>query len=218
MGFLSAFHKRSLSERQQPVDRFATILATYLHRLETKGGSAKERTLTLIARSPASPVARALTLHAKGLEREQVSVQIIFAKLSPADLLIELATALNILPSEGASSAATIRFIKSPGLLNAHEQLVLGANTCWTGDMLRRSEEQRNGLDLLEEDAAGSVRLAEFAFNAIWDIARPAPSRAFVIRRTTPMPVVSPIVAAAELAAADSNSAPIRRTTALTRH
>ncbi len=217
MGFLSAFHKRSLSDRQQPVDRFATILATYLHHLETKGGSAQERTLTLIARSPASPAARALALHAKGLEREQVSVQIIFAKLSPPDLLIELATALNIMPSEGVSSAPLIRFIKSPGLLNAHEQLVLGASTCWTGDMLRRSEEQRNGLDLLEEDAAGSVRLAEFAFNAIWDIARPAPARAFVIRRTTPMPVVSPIVAAAELAA-ESNSSPIRRTTALTRH
>ncbi len=217
MGFLSAFHKRPLSDRQQPVDRFATILATYLHRLETKGGSTQERALTLIARSPASPAARALTLHAKELKREQISTQIIFAKLSPTDLLIELADALNILPSEGASSASTIRFIKSPGLLNAHEQLVLGANTCWTGDMLRRSEEQRNGLDLLEEDAAASVRLAEFAFNAIWDIARPAPSRAFIIRRTTPMPVVSPIVAAAELAA-ESNSAPIRRTTALTRH
>ncbi|MEJ2117992.1 MAG: hypothetical protein P8Y36_08855 [Alphaproteobacteria bacterium] len=197
----------------------SAILSTYLHRLETKGGATQERVLTLIARSPASPAARALSVHAKGLEREQISVQIIFAKLAPTDLLIELATALNIMPSDGASSASTIRFIKSPGLLNAHEQLVLGVNTCWTGDMLRRSEEQRNGLDILEEEDPGSVRLAQFAFNAIWDIARPAPSRAFVIRRTTPMPVVAPIVAAAELAAAENNSAPIRRTLpAITRH
>ena len=216
MGFLSAFQKRSMSERQQPIERFSAILSAYLRRLETKGGMIRERTLTLIARSPAAAAARALTLHANDMERQQVSVQIIFAKLAPIELLAELATALNIMPRE--HTPASIRFIKNPSLLNAHEQLVLGSCTCWTGDMLRRSEEQRNGLDLLEEDAPGSVRLAEFAFNAIWGIAKPAPARAFApSRRLFPVPALPPVLAAAELAA--ENSSPIRRTSrVLTRH
>jgi hypothetical protein len=216
MGFLSAIQRPSLSERHQPVEKFTTILSGYLQRLETKGGLMAERVVTLIARSPATPAARALALYAKDIERQQVSVQIIFAKLAPTDLLIELATALNFMPREHEASA--VRFIKNPGLLNAHEQLILGTSTCWTGDMLRRAEEQRNGLDLLEEDAPGSVQIAEFAFSAIWNIARPVPARAYVARRQMPEPVMPPELAAAELAA-ESNSTPIRRTTRLlTRH
>ncbi len=216
MGFLSAFQKRSMSERQQPVERFSAILSAYLRRLETNGGMTCERAVTLIARSPAATAARALAQHGKDIERQQVSVQIIFAKLAPVELLAELATALDILPRE--HTPESIRFLKKTPLLNAHEQFVLGSSTCWTGDMLRRSEEQRNGLDILEEDAPGSVRLAQFAFNALWATARPAPARAFEPpRRLFPVPALSPVLAAAELAA--ENSAPIRRTTRLlTRH
>ncbi len=43
--------------------------------------------------------------------------------------------------------------------------------------MMKRSEDNRNGLDIWEEDAPGSVRLAELAFNAIWAIAKPVPAR-----------------------------------------
>jgi hypothetical protein len=217
MGFLSTFQKRYSSERQHPVERFSAILSTYLLRLETEGGNLPERNITLIARSPAAAAARALVGLAKELERQHVSVQIIFAKLAPVELLIELASSLKITPREHSPSA--IRFIKNPSLLNAHEQLIIGTSTCWTGDMLRRSEEQRNGLDLLEENAPGSVRLAEFAFNAIWNIAKPAPARAFTTpRRLFQAPsALPPVLAAAELAG--ENSTPIRRTTrVLTRH
>ncbi len=176
MGFLSAFAKRPLSDCQHPVERFSGIVSSYLHRLETKGGSMRERSLTLIARSPSASVARALIPHARELEREQVCIQLIFARLSPVELLAELAVALNLIaPRDNATSP--VRLIKTPALLHAHEQLVLGSSTCWTGDMLRRCEENRNGLDLLEQDAPGSVRLAQFAFNAMWAIAKPVPAR-----------------------------------------
>lgn len=215
MGFLSAFHKRSSSDRQ-PVEKFSTVVTKYLKQLDDLDVTMRERNITLIARSPAAPTARAILQTAQEIERQQVSVQIIFAKLAPVEMLIELATSLHISPR--GNSVSTIRFIKNPSLLNAHEQLVLGTRICWTGDMLRRSEEQRNGLDLLEENAPGSVCLGELAFNAMWKVAKPLPARAFVApRRTAPTPaVLLPALAAAELA---ENSAPIRRTTRLlTRH
>jgi hypothetical protein len=213
MGFLSAFQKRSLSERQ-PGERFSSILSNYLRALEANGGTMRDRSVTLIARSPSAGAVRALIEHAQDIERQQVTVQIIFAKLAPVEALIELANALHITPRPEAATA--IRFIKHPGLLFAHEQLVLGSTTCWTGDMLRRSEEQRNGLDILEVDAPAPVRLGEFAFNAIWNCSKPVPARAFAAPRRLfqPPTEVVPVVAAAELAS--DNSAPVRRTARLT--
>lgn len=202
MGFLSAFAKRPLSDCQHSVERFSNLILAYLNGLETKGASLRERSLTLIARSPSASVARALIPHAELLQREQVCVQVIFAKLSPMELLAELASALNITaPRDGPGGS--VRLIKTPALLHAHEQLVLGSSTCWTGDMLRRCEENRNGLDLLEEYAPGSVRLAQFAFNAIWAIAKPVPTRILIGGNrlfASGAPLV-PAIAAAELAA-----------------
>lgn len=213
MGFLSAFQKRSLCERQ-PGEKFSAIISAYLRDLETKGGTMRERNITLIARSPAAGAVRAMIDNAKDIERHQVTVQIIFAKLAPVEALVELAAALRITPRLEAATA--IRFIKNPSILFAHEQLVLGTATCWTGDMLRRSEEQRNGLDILEVDAPAPVRLAEFAFNAIWNCSKPVPARAFNAPRRLfqPPAAVVPVVAAAELAS--ESSTPVRRTARIT--
>ena len=202
MGFLSAFAKRPLSDCQHQVERFSNLVLAYLNRLEARGGSLRERSLTLIARSPSASVARALIPHAAALEREQVCVQVIFAKLSPLERLSELALALNLVAPRDPQ-VGSVRLIKTPALLHAHEQLVLGNSTCWTGDMLRRCEENRNGMDLLEQDAPGSVRLAQFAFNAIWGIARPVPARILTggTRMLGGAGAVDPAIAAAGLAA-----------------
>jgi hypothetical protein len=218
MGFLSAFAKRPLSDCQHQVERFSNLVSAYLTRLETHGGSLRERSLTMIARSPSASVARALIPHAAALEREQVCVQVIFAKLSPLERLSELALALNLVTPRDAR-AGSVRLIKTPALLHAHEQLVLGSSTCWTGDMLRRCEENRNGLDLLEQDAPGSVRLAQFAFNAIWRIAKPVPTRILAggNRMFAGAEAVDPAIAAAGLAAETSPLGGISRALS-TRH
>lgn len=216
MGFLSAFNKRPPTDPRQSIEKFSAVIAAYLNRLEANGGGLEERSLTLIARSPSSPVARALALEANGLARQQVSVQIILSKLAPSDLLTELAAALNLIaPRDGRPEC--VRLIRTPSLLNAHEQLVLGSGIAWTGDMLRRCEENRNGLDLLEIDAPGSVRLAQFAFNAIWQIAKPVPTRVLagghrLYAERTPL---APAIAAAGLAA---EIGPLRPAGTTTRH
>jgi hypothetical protein len=216
MGFLSAFHKRSPSDRHQAIERFTALIAAYLHRLEIQGGDIEERSLTLIARSPSAAAARALSLQGPALERAQVTARLIFARLSPVEMLTDLASALNLAtPRDGKSDC--VRLIKTPGVLNAHEQLVLGSAYCWTGDMLRRCEENRNGLDLLEEDMPGSTRLAHFAFNAIWSIAKPVPARILCgsMRAPAEPTPVAPAVAAAGLATA---SAAARTSPRPTRH
>jgi hypothetical protein len=203
MGFLSAFNKKpTAGERQQPAEKLSALIASYLQRLETRGGTLPERSMTLIARSPSAAIAQALVAQASEIERQQVSMRIVFARLAPFNTLAELVAALNLVRRRDGNTDI-VRLIKTPALLHAHEQLVLGRSCCWTGDMLRRNEENRNGLDLWEEDADGSVRLAQFAFNAIWSIAKPVPARILtdgsrIMRERASM---NPAVAAAGLAA-----------------
>lgn len=202
MGFLSAFNKRPPSDRQQSIDKLTALIAGYLERLEMKGGSLEERSLTLIARAPSAAVSRALALQAKNIEKQQISMRLIFARLAPFEILAELASALNLTNLRPGRSSP-VRLIRTPALLHAHEQLVLGASTCWTGDMMRRSEENRNGLDLWEDNAPGSVKLAELAFNAIWSIAKPVPARILAggeLRKIPARAPITPAIAAAGLA------------------
>jgi hypothetical protein len=204
MGFLSAFNKKPVDGRQQPVERLSALIAAYLQRLESKGGTIEERSLTLIARSPSAAVAQALALQAKGLEREQVSLRLIFARLAPVEMLAELASALNLIGPRDSKSAC-VRLIKTPALLHAHEQLVLGSRSCWTGDTLRRCEFNRNGLDQSEDESPGSVKIAQLAYNAIWAIAKPVPARFFAggSRLLTDRASLSPAMAAAGLVSGD---------------
>lgn len=176
MGFMSAFHKKPTPDCVPSVEKFSALLTRYLQAMP-RNASLRERSITLIARSPAMAAARALALHAADIHAQQLTVQVIFARLAPLNLLAELSSALKLVDPLHTASGR-VRFIKNPALLDAHEQFVLGASTCWTGDVLRRLEGNRNQLDLVEEAAPGAVRLAELSFNAIWAVAKPVPVRA----------------------------------------
>lgn len=217
MGFLSTFNKGFLSDGHHPAEKFSVIFSDYLQRLAAQGGSLAERQVTLLVRSPLAPAARAFALYADGLAREQIRARIILAKLTPGDLLCELSVALDLV-HPGECKSDHIRHINVPALLNAHEQLVLGSSTCWTGDVLRRPEENRNGLDLLENDASQAVKLAEFAFDAIWSSAKSVPGGALTGRRDY-QPLQRPQFELLPPGLA-GNSTPVLRTSrrALTRH
>lgn len=176
MGFLSAFQKRPSNAPLHSVEKFSGLLARFLEDHLT-GGALAGSGITLIARSPSMAACRALALHADDILRENIPVRIVFAKLAPIDKLAELSAALQLVDPRNPAKGR-IRFIRNGALLDAHEQLVLGGAMCWTGDMLRRHDENRNGLDLVEEGAPGPIRLAELSFNAIWQVAKPLPGRA----------------------------------------
>jgi hypothetical protein len=141
------------------------------------GVDLQDHTVTLIARSPSMVAVRALIGHADELLRQKIAVRVIFARLAPGDALTELSSALNLFDPRHPE-AGKIRFIKNAALLDAHEQFVLGEMACWTGDMLRRLEEHRNRLDIMEEAQPGAVRLAELSFTALWAASKPLPARA----------------------------------------
>ena len=175
MGFLSAFQRRPFNDSAQSIEKFSGLITRFLE--SNASDDAPRSAITLIARSPAMAGARALMMHGAEILHQQISVQIVFAKLAPVDQLAQLSSSLQLVDPRN-TSAGRIRFIRNGALLDAHEQLVLGDTFCWTGDMLRRSDQHRNGLDIIEEGAPGPIRLAELSFNAMWAVAKPIPARA----------------------------------------
>ena len=146
MGFLSAFQKEPPSDRAQSVEKFSGFLIPFLERT-ARDGSLSERSITLIARAPSMAAARALMLHGAEIRRQQITVQIILAKLAPVEALVELSSVLRLVDPLHTASGK-IRYIKNAALLDAHEQLVLGTSLCWTGDRIRLSVKERR-IDLL---------------------------------------------------------------------
>ena len=99
----------------------------------------EQRTITLIARSPASPPAKALAINLARFQPLSVEVNIIFAQIAPADALDYMVRALGSACRQ--SPELVIRWAKNRALLDAHERLTLGRTLCWTGDAMRRSED-----------------------------------------------------------------------------
>jgi hypothetical protein len=199
MGFLTAFQKKPLSDAAHAVEKFTSLLERFLDE-PARGAGLRDRSITLIARSPAMGAVRALTLYSDEIERRQIGVQVVFAKLSPVEPLVALSSALKLVDPQHPASGR-IRFIKNAALLDAHEQFVLGRAFVWTGDMLRRPDDQRNRLDIIEEGAAEPIRLAELSFHAIWSVSKPIPARALTGHPLVqPYASVSPAFAAAGLA------------------
>lgn len=153
--------------------RIIELMESYLHGL--KGAAAPEAadySVTLIARSPLSPAAAALATKAEDLAAHEIGARIIFAKPAPAEALEELLEALKPV-LRGERAAARVRWARNPSLLDAHEQVTLGSTICWSGDAMRRSPQRPGVLEIAEEDAPMSVRLAAMAFSALWSACVP---------------------------------------------
>jgi hypothetical protein len=153
--------------------RIVELVETYLRHLRSAPSEESgDYAVTLVARSPASPAARALAAKADELGAEQVSANIIFAKPAPSDTLDDVLRAIRPV-LRGEAVAARVRWARNPALLDAHEQLTLGSSICWSGDAMRRAPKRPQALEIAEESAPDAVRRASLAFSALWAASTP---------------------------------------------
>lgn len=164
---------QSPDHSERAARRIVELIDSYLRYLRrAPSEEASDYGITLIARSPASPVAGALAAKAGELGRQQVSARLIFAKPAPTEALDEVLHAVKPV-FRGESIPVRVRWAHNPGLLDAHEQMTLGANICWSGDAMRRSPQRRGALEIAEEDSPAAVRHAALAFSALWAASKP---------------------------------------------
>ena len=142
----------------------------------------ESRTVTLIARSPASPPAQALAMNLGRFQPMSLEVRIIFVQIAPAGALNFLAQTLAA--SCRQAPETIVRWAKNRALLDAHERLTLGKTLCWTGDSMRRSEDSRSAMDRLDDGTPQIIGEANASFDALWGISNPVPKTVFA--RTAP--------------------------------
>ncbi len=126
----------------------------------------------LVARSAASPVARALVAMGPELAAAGVRVSVIFASVAST-----VATPSWSAPSTALAFRPDIRLARNPRLADAHEQLVLGHCTVWYGDCMRRDPEKRDAFERFHAACPETARVAQRSFHRLWALAEPVGSR-----------------------------------------
>jgi hypothetical protein len=174
MGFLSDFENNALPF--EAVSRFDPCFDVYGLSLKERMGK-RDRTITLMARSPASPVARALAINLARFEPGSLRIGIIFAQIGPVEAMDFMIEAIRASSSQRPEAA--IRWMRNRALLDAHERLTLGSVLCWTGDSMRRAEDQRPAIDRVEDATPSMMAEAHASFGALWKASRQAPASVF---------------------------------------
>ncbi len=156
-------------------NRFTSYFQEYFQWLDKECPDGRQaRQLTVIARSPRSPVILTLQLLMQELRSRQIRVRVVFSNIEPEHALH---SAWNVIAelSQGCENGELIRWNSSHSVLEAHEQMVLGERMCWTGDAMRREPGKRDAFDMFVTDIPQICRLGVHSFSAMWRLAQPVP-------------------------------------------
>lgn len=183
MGLLTQFRQNQINANDAAIDRHDQLFRQYLEHVDAETWREDSgRRITILARSPASPVVKAFVGRQEDLKLRNIGARIIVARLEPESELRRMARALSELVDD-EDVGALVRWASNDCILDAHEQLILGSQMCWSGDAMRREPGKRDSLDLFERDAPGTVRLGVLAFDAIWSVAVKVPTSRLGLRR-----------------------------------
>ena len=158
------------------VDRHVQMMSRFAARALDGGEGANTLSITMIVRSAASVPVQALLRCKDDLFRAGISARAVLAKLDPEDDLRQLfACLVHLGPLRPAKDL--LRWAHNPRLLDAHEQVTLGATMCWSGDAMRRDADKRNAMTLFDDAAPETARLDRLAFEALWTASTFVPER-----------------------------------------
>ncbi|MGI9381955.1 MAG: hypothetical protein ACR2PO_02280 [Methyloligellaceae bacterium] len=192
MGLLSQFRQKQIDSTDAALRRHDRIFRQFLEQVDAATWLHRtDRCITILARSPASPVVHAFVRRTEDLKLRNIGARIILARLEPESHLHDMTTALSTLIDDD-DVGEFVRWASNSCILDAHEQLILGSTMCWSGDTMRREPGKRDSLDLFERDAPGTVRLGVLAFDAIWSAAVQVPAS-----RLSPGTTAKPVAALA---------------------
>jgi len=176
-----------LVKREEKETKLKAFILQHLEERRGQGpADATEMSCLLIARSAESPVAKTVLSMGASSDLKGFTVRAIFANLGTAETA-RIAEACLV-----SDWALQIRWARDLRLLEAHEQLVIGSATSWTGDCMRREPMSR---DACETYAAGCPETAQrvaLFFERIWQASEPIFERQGIEPAAAPDPAVPP--------------------------
>lgn len=122
----------------------------------------------LLARSPESPVCKALSALAASLADQKITLRVLFTAIDTGAFQGDMTASAALL------QAATIRIMNDSRLYEAHEQLVLDNETCWIGDCMRREPAKRDAYERYAFLSIETARAAMITFSHFWRLGSPA--------------------------------------------
>ncbi len=173
---LSAFARMHVVQKEEKETRIREFIERDLALKAQEGARAEPAVYRLIALSPESPAAVALSQFSAQLAELGIEIQAVFMKRP-------------VVAKGGDASVPgfNTRFLADPRMLEAHEQLVLGPATVWIGDCMRRDPAKRDAFETYCDLNVPTARSARRSFERMWAMAA-GTSRGQGVRRLTDLP------------------------------
>jgi hypothetical protein len=127
----------------------------------------RKRPILVIARSAQSPVVKSIAALARDIAAAACSVRLILAKGERVGL------SDSFISAQTAGLDWEVRVVRNPRLIEAHEQLVLGASACWTGDTMRRDPAICDAYESFVENSPELAAAARLTFERLWSDGEP---------------------------------------------
>jgi hypothetical protein len=118
--------------------------------------------LMAIARSIQSPLVKAIVARAPEIAAAGGTVRLMLAR--PDGLALSAALAA----MRAAGLACEVRLAGNPRLIEAHEQLTIGARIAWMGDTMRRDPTTCDAYESFVEDCPEIATAAAATFERLW--------------------------------------------------
>ena len=134
--------------------------------------------ILLIARSVESPVVKALAALAGDIAAAGCSVRMIVAQADRQSLPHGWAL------SDAVEVDCEVRWARKPRLIEAHEQLVLGPETCWIGDSMRREPAKCDAYESYVDACPATAQSAAVSFERLWATSEPLLARTHLPQRS----------------------------------
>jgi hypothetical protein len=166
----------SVTRRGEKEQRLGEFIADYLADVREVRPQPRSDIL-VVARSVESPVVRAIAAQGVGIAAIGFGVRMIVAQAGRD----AIPTGWTLCDS--VEIDCEVRWAKKPRLIEAHEQLVLGPETCWIGDSMRREPAKCDAYESFVDNCAKTTADAVVSFERLWQtseslLARaPIPSR-----------------------------------------
>jgi hypothetical protein len=146
--------------REERETKLKTFIAAHLDQTGVE-------VVSLLARAPSSPSARALQAQSAELAARGIRAEIILAGAATAVADETWSLVFD------AALVHEIRIATNPRLLDGHEQLIIGSHTVWYGDSMRRDPAKRDAYERYHLGDAEAARVARWTFARLWSTAQP---------------------------------------------
>jgi hypothetical protein len=158
--------RASVTRREEKQQKLRDFVIDRIPGARADCGPARE--LLLIARSVDSPVVKAIAGLAREIASNGLSVRMIVARADKETLPQGWSFA-----DPAAAFHHEIRWARNPRLLEAHEQLVLGTETCWIGDSMRRDPSKCDAFENYVDACPQTANSAAVSFERLWSVSEP---------------------------------------------